>query len=41
MLQVSSLIVHLCVLTPGYSVAGGEFSGDDEEGKEHAECRVW
>lgn len=41
MLQVSSLIIHLYVLTTGYSVAGGEFSGDDEEGKDRAECRVW
>lgn len=39
--QVTSLTIHLYVLTPGYSVAGGEFSGDDEEGKDLTERRVW
>lgn len=39
-LQITSLIVLLYVLTPGYSVAGGEFSGDDEEGTDKSKI-VW
>lgn len=39
--QVAPLIIHLYVLTPGYSVAGGEFSGDNEEGKAYTKLRVW
>lgn len=40
MQHVTSLIIHLYILTPGYSVAGGEFSGDDAEGKDHTKLRV-
>lgn len=34
------MIMDLHVVTAGYSVAAGEFSGDDEEGKNQTERRV-
>lgn len=30
-------MIYLYIVTPGYSVAGGEFSGDDDEGKAHVD----
>ncbi len=45
LLQIMIIILFstlsLLLISPaGYSVAGGEFSGDDEEGEGHIYCTV-